>query len=99
METTYNVFSPVQLMVSRVARDVLYQIKSNQIKYLFPTKQYKHKVNGESIVHGIITTLSIGKGICGELLSEWATEVGSKSLFTSGAHLWSNPRCEWLCCS
>ncbi len=74
-------------------------LTSNQIKYLFPTKQYKHEVNGENIVHGIITTLSIGKGICGELLSEWATEVGSKSLFTSGAHLWSNPRCEWLCFS
>ncbi len=65
----------------------IYQIKSNQIKYLFLTRQYKHDGNSENIVHGIITTLSLGKGICGELLSERATERGSKSLFTSGAHL------------
>jgi hypothetical protein len=28
-------------------------------------------------------------------LPEWATEIGSKSLFMSGAHLRSNSRCEW----
>ncbi len=27
---------------------------------------------------------------------DWATGIGHKTLFSSGAHLSANPKCEWL---